>query len=526
MNLRRLKIAVVSIIIFGLVLTLSACDMGNGNDVGDEDNGEELVWETFSNDFFSFDYPGPWEELDEGYVVMVSDGLEEEEPEHAFTSMYVGQELNEQQEEDLWEAVEEDEEIPDEFEEDFIEGFSETYGEEVEFDYLKVSEFNDYISIEGEGSTVEEDELKINLVLFYHEGENSILISYMAPEEHYSEEIKEEIYSSYEVVVDENNLEGGELIEIDSNPEAGFYWDYFLYIPEAIDDSNTSGYSEHMLVVPNNTGTSSDDYEKHKEEAKNAIENFSFLGEELNVPMLVPTFPRPDTIDEADKDGWAYYTHALNRNTLKLEVEEYERIDKQLLSMIDHAQEGLAAEGINMDEQVFLKGFSASGTYVNRFIKLHPDRVQAITAGGINGLPTLPLEEANNEDLMYSVGINDLQSLVDLEFDLDTYKDIPQYLYMGGEDANDTLPYDDAYTEEEREIIINVFKTKPVKEDTPENAEILIDRFNKAEKYYEANDIPAQFEIYEGIGHEFSAEIFNDIIEFYKQNANNSLDEI
>jgi len=83
----------ISILILGLILTLSACDMGIGNDLGDESNGEDLVWETFSNDYFKFTYPGPWQELYEDYLAVVADGLDEEESDHAFMSMYMGYEV-------------------------------------------------------------------------------------------------------------------------------------------------------------------------------------------------------------------------------------------------------------------------------------------------------------------------------------------------------------------------------------------------------------------------------------------------
>ncbi|MGM0409741.1 MAG: hypothetical protein ACQEQF_03170, partial [Bacillota bacterium] len=271
-----------------------------------------------------------------------------------------------------------------------------------------------------------------------------------------------------------------ELVQIEGDSDEGFHWDYFLYIPMIFSSGNEAKYKKYMMVEPNNTGQTSDDYETNVEAAKRRAED-NYIAKELGVPILVPVFPRPSTIDGADKDGWAYYTHSLDRNTLKIEVEEYKRIDLQLISMIEHAQSLLEKRGLDLNKKVFMNGYSASGTFVNRFITIHPDRVQAIATGGINGLPILPYDNIKDENLIYPVGIYDLKNLVNKDFDLEAYRDVPQYVYLGEEDANDTLPYDDAFGDTEREIIINVFNTEPVNENKPENSYILLERFKKAE---------------------------------------------
>ena len=79
-----------------------------------------------------------------------------------------------------------------------------------------------------------------------------------------------------------------------------------------------------------------------------------------------------------------------NRSTLLTKLPGLERIDLQLLKMIDDARERFAARGINLDSKVFLWGFSASGQFVSRFVMLHPDRVKAASFGSPMYGPTVP----------------------------------------------------------------------------------------------------------------------------------------
>ena len=221
MNLNKLKIIGVFTLVFALTVTLAACDMngnGNGNDAGNG-NDEDFVWATFTNNYFTFDYPGPWEDEDGDFVVLVADSLKESEANQAFMAIDMSQELPEDYESHFWQTAEETGEVPEGFEEEFMESFIDSYGEDIEFDELEVDEFNGYISIEGVGTTKEEDELKISLVLFYYQEANSILISYMAPEEYYDDEIRERIYSSFEVNIEtEDEDEDNDFLTFTNSP--------------------------------------------------------------------------------------------------------------------------------------------------------------------------------------------------------------------------------------------------------------------------------------------------------------------
>lgn len=105
---------------------------------------------------------------------------------------------------------------------------------------------------------------------------------------------------------------------------------------------------------------------------------------------------------------WYIYTHALDSDTLKIKDGYLKRIDLQLLNMVGNAKEILAANGLNVNEKIFMTGYSASGNFTNRFVALHPDKVRAVASGGVNGMPILPLEELDGYTLNYHIGIADL----------------------------------------------------------------------------------------------------------------------
>ena len=66
-------------------------------------------------------------------------------------------------------------------------------------------------------------------------------------------------------------------------------------------------------------------------------------------------------------------------------------------------------------------GFSASGTFVNRFAALYPGIVQAVAAGGVNCMPIIPAEEYEGKQFIYPIGLSDIKGIPDIEFDFSEY---------------------------------------------------------------------------------------------------------
>lgn len=289
---------------------------------------------------------------------------------------------------------------------------------------------------------------------------------------------------------------GGRIIKVGAATDKGFYTEYYLFIPDTLKVSD----STFLLVEPNNTGFVDDRHKKHMRSAYDMIRfgQSNRIARKLGTPLLIPCFDRP-------KADWQVYTHALDRDTLLCEKYPLVRIDKQLNFMIDDAKKFLAAQNIYVQDKVLLNGFSASGSFVNRFTALYPERVAAVAAGGINDMAILPMENLQGNELVYPVGIADIKQIAGLEFDSSAYALVPQYYYMGADDENDTLPFDDAFSLLERELIIKVLG---------ENMSV---RWGKCQKLYKSQNIDAQFITYQGVGHGTTSEINGDIVSFFTQ---------
>jgi len=288
------------------------------------------------------------------------------------------------------------------------------------------------------------------------------------------------------------NVEGtGRLLKIrPTDSRRSFEWPYYLWIPQGVAPDTA------ILVEPNNTGTTVDSAQVHDGSALSLLGWRAQFAERLNVPLLVPTFPRP-----ASK--WWIYTHALDRDSMTTSMEGIERIDLQLIEMIDDARERLTDLRIHAGEKVLMMGFSASGQFTNRFAILHPERTLAAAAGSPGGWPLAPVASWQGETLNYHVGIADVESLLGTTLDMAEVRSVPIFLYMGASDTNDAVPYGDAYGAEQGEQVFRLFGDTPV------------ERWPHAEAIYETAGMNSTFRLYPGVAHTITAEMFDDIAEFF-----------
>ncbi|WP_228851799.1 hypothetical protein [Aegicerativicinus sediminis] len=291
---------------------------------------------------------------------------------------------------------------------------------------------------------------------------------------------------------------GGEVMLVSENSNSGFNFPYFLFIPEEANPSN----SVFLIVEPNNTGSVSDNLADHKDKAENlATNNYNlgnYLAHQLGYPLLIPIFPRAEAT-------WKIYTHALDRDAMQQKGNAIERIDLQLLAMVEDAKGKLDSIGYSMEEQIVLTGFSASGSFTNRFTAIHPEKVAASIAGGLNGMLILPKDSLGRTALNYPIGINDFLEITGKSFDSITFKNTPQFLFMGELDDNDAANYDDAYTDEDRTIIFKEL-----------GKQMQPDRWETCTGIYKDFGVNAELKTYENIGHEPSLRIKQDILEFLK----------
>lgn len=314
---------------------------------------------------------------------------------------------------------------------------------------------------------------------------------------------------------------------IHGTPAKGFNFDYILYVPAEI-RHNT------LLVVPNNTGFPTDNYDIHTEKAKSLAKYRTRLANELGVPMLIPIFPRPSSQPEM-------YTHALDRNTMIESVGEINRLDLQLIAMIKDVQNLLTDKQFEIDDQVIMAGFSASGNFVDRFSYLHPDMTLAISAGASDNV--LPIEVYKGINLPYPVGLFDYKNISNKSYNRLALQGVHRFYYKGAQDQGGWMTTDidgqtakltweeyyQKYLATDLEKHVDAFLKDQDTRGSWSNqdievinylaydGELVINRFNIASEIYSENGFDnCQFKIYENVGHDITETMFEDELHYFK----------
>jgi len=296
----------------------------------------------------------------------------------------------------------------------------------------------------------------------------------------------------------------GDLLFVDAVSEEGFNFPYFLFVPEQV----PTDQEVILIVEPNNSGFVHDDLQEHIEKAERttSLDYYmgNYLARSLKYPLLVPVFPRTES-------SWKVYTHAMDRDVMLEKGSPLERIDLQLLKMCQHAKSLLTERSITCRGRILLTGFSASGTFANRFTALHPESVQAVAAGGLNGLLIIPQDCLNGKTLQFPVGVGDLHTLTSLEFQREAFLQTPQFYFMGANDDNDAVPYDDAFDSKERTLIYELL-----------GEEMLPLRWNKCRDLYKSIGANAVIKTYPKVGHEHPEAVKEEVVDFFKSNINDN----
>lgn len=289
-----------------------------------------------------------------------------------------------------------------------------------------------------------------------------------------------------------------ELIEPDS--EAGFSYPYFLFKPQPAPDT-----ARPLYVEPHNASEVSTRSEL-RTQVRGDARSYLRPPNELGLPRLIPAFPRPpdDGPDFIQSLGLISYRSDESTYSLQeISSEEFptaslKRVDKQLVSMVTDDRSRLDSEGYTVGDQIHMNGFSGSAQFAARFAFLYPNMVGAISLGG-NGAYPLPKESKDGIELPYPLGTADYQRIMERRFDLTSWKDINQYIYVGQEDQV-YYPYSQRY----REKVPKVFGEDRV-----------TDRFPVTKSVYESVGANAIFPIYEEDGHRFTSKMRQDVIDFH-----------
>ena len=214
-------------------------------------------------------------------------------------------------------------------------------------------------------------------------------------------------------------------------PQAGFNYDYYLYIPK--------DFAGRLLFATSiaSGGAQGMGPEYYSDWARKVVLEGSWereMAQALGAPLLYPAFDRPANSSPA----------SLNRDAMLLRNDRLSRLDLQFVAMIDDARAFIAAEcGVELGEKILLAGFSMSASFASRFTLMHPERVRAAAYGGTSFMHILPYsrDAKSGVDLIYPIGVADLASIAGRAFARDEYLAVPRFLTMGLRDSEDTTRY-------------------------------------------------------------------------------------
>ncbi len=122
-------------------------------------------------------------------------------------------------------------------------------------------------------------------------------------------------------------------------------------------------------------------------------------------------------------------------------------------------------------------------------------------------MPILPVTEWKGTRLEFPIGVSDFNEISGSEFNLDSWLKVPQRIYMGELDTNDTVPFRDSWDEHEAKLITKLFGKK-----------LIPDRWSKVQEIYSSVGSRAEFQTYKQIGHIVTLDIENDLVRFFESN--------
>ena len=318
---------------------------------------------------------------------------------------------------------------------------------------------------------------------------------------------------------------------IEANPEKGFNIPYFLYIPSTKYKEDNIDLKQYLLLEGTNFGITSNlvDYYLYDNLLKGQTSHVvSDVSEQLHIPKVVPYLPK--TCFKINHENYTEYGHFHALDSTVIKIDEHNEqviecsyngdysnlgvnylnslvdIEQQIHAIVLDAQEKLNSGSWNLEEEIFVAGFSASGEFANRYTSIYPEQVKAMFAGGMF-LPIIPANSYGGHDLIYQVGTFDYELLFGRPFDIIKYNEVAKMFYMGAQETNDAIAGTDTFTNEHRNIIYDIFG----------NVSINDRWFNSQDIFYETGG-DAIFVTDKLEGHKVSSYVLEYIIDFFKSN--------
>lgn len=282
------------------------------------------------------------------------------------------------------------------------------------------------------------------------------------------------------------------------DPDTNIKYTWFSFIPRSIRLGVDGNPVQILLVCAN--ATMSDEYESAIQEMYGCIQGRSEWAEKYGYVLITPVIPR-------DLQTPIYAVAFDKRVFTNVDI-FFQRPDLEVVKMIEVMKEALINSEVEVKEKIFIEGFSAGGMFAQRFALLHPEMVQAIAVGQCGGALTLPVEEYNGVSMDWPLGIRDFSDLTGSPFNLEAYRQIAQYIYIGGKDnSNSTVHYGNEIWSDSQVDVLNLFG-----DTDPKRIQTQVEYMNSL------GFTNIQFALYPGYKHEYHDDQIADLFAFFEEN--------
>ncbi len=346
---------------------------------------------------------------------------------------------------------------------------------------------------------------------------------------------------------DNNHENSRQIIYMPSNPDKGFNFPYYIFIPDNemdfVDRVGNGKYTpintnkKYLIFEMINTGYTSkamgllEDVVISDQDMGTYGNNITSM---LKYPTVVPVVPRTGVTLEMDGFGTSQlYEHSLDRVSLYLkeltttdshaeanikaledEDIDYKKLydlDEQMKAIMEDAIQHLNANGVPVEDKVILNGYSASGVFADRFATLHPEIVEMAICGSTLVDPYLPTASYKGQELNYPLGTADYKEITGREFSIEDYNSVTRFLYRGTEDDNTPFGYTDCFTVEGNRILDVVYGG--TKEGT----------ISGAKDVYRNTGAEVLTAMHKGAGHWTGSVAVEVVVEFIARNADSDV---
>ena len=207
-----------------------------------------------------------------------------------------------------------------------------------------------------------------------------------------------------------------------------------LYICQTNDGEYIIGIPDSMT---NNAEIFVETYNAGGQEKENYLENIQHAMSERGNPIeksysdFITNFPIVVPIVPCLKDFPDFQQLCVES------VREY-GIHEKVKACIDDAKIQIKRiTGKDVQDKIFLSGYSASGLFAQRFAMIYPELINRALIGGAAGTIPIPTKK-----IKYPIGIQDYEELFGREFNKEAYKQIQFGYYVGEKETEEPGSFD------------------------------------------------------------------------------------